>query len=363
MRSISPLDLPRQKLPPPTTTAPTTPPTVSDLEAAVSEAKDALNKHNAGVPYLTITNHEANIVKIQGLLDSLAEFGIKSNELNLAKNNEQVASNALNGAGSDKSTEISDYKNSLAVYEINKTDATNKLTIENNKLQDLLSQMSQESGLTAQLVAIETKKIEVNKLREKASGSQIKAPIAGTIQNLNISAGEDTIPESEIAIIQPNDSKFKLNVVVSREQAMQLKKGDIAEVQNGWYYSEILIVLNAIKNDPDSRGKNKILEFDVTGDVQNGQSLNISIGQRTKDYDAVVPNSAIREDNDGKFVLSVVQKSSPLGNRYYAERVDVEVLGSDDLQSAIAGQVFGGEFILTTANKPVEAGQLVRLAE
>ena len=57
-----------------------------------------------------------------------------------------------------------------------------------------------------------------------------------------------------------------------------------------------------------------------------GQSLNVSVGQKSANYDLIVPNSAIREDSNGKFILIVESKSSPLGNRYVATRVDVEVL-------------------------------------
>lgn len=94
-----------------------------------------------------------------------------------------------------------------------------------------------------------------------------------------------------------------------------------------------------------------------------GQSLSLQIGQRSQNYDMIVPNSAIREDNNGKFILVVEAKSSPLGTRYYAVRYDVEVLASDDTQSAISGGLYGYESVITTSTKPVEAGQLVRLPD
>ena len=43
--------------------------------------------------------------------------------------------------------------------------------------------------------------------------------------------------------------------------------------------------------------------------------------------------------------------------------MDVEVLASDDTQSAISGGLYGYEFIITTSTKPVEAGKQVRLAD
>ena len=123
------------------------------------------------------------------------------------------------------------------------------------------------------------------------------------------------------------------------------------------------ITLASIKPDTTDPGQKKLLTFDITGDeVTPGQSLNVSVGQKSANYDLIVPNSAIREDSNGKFILIVESKSSPLGNRYVATRVDVEVLASDDTQSAVSGALYGYEFVITTSTQPVEAGKLVRLA-
>ena len=111
-------------------------------------------------------------------------------------------------------------------------------------------------------------------------------------------------------------------------------------------------------------GQKKLLVFDVTGSsITAGQTLNISVGQRSAEYEFTVPNSAVREDSNGKFILIVESKSSPLGNRYIATRVDVEVLASDDNNSAISAGLYGYEYVITTSTKPVEAGKQVRLSE
>jgi hypothetical protein len=138
--------------------------------------------------------------------------------------------------------------------------------------------------------------------------------------------------------------------------------GDKADLVNSWRYDDVDVVLSSIKPDTTNPGQNKLLTFDISGDVTPGQTLNVSVGQKSASYDCIVPNSAIREDNNGKFVLIVESKSSPLGNRYVATRVDVQVLASDDTQSAVTGGLSGWEFVITTSNKPVEAGKLVRLS-
>ena len=194
-------------------------------------------------------------------------------------------------------------------------------------------------------------------------GATIKAPIAGTITNLYKIAGETITPNEEIAVMQPEGKGFSMSFAVTPEQAKKVTVGEQAEVQNSWYYNDITATLVGIRPDPESNGAKKLLVFDVAGDVQAGQSVSLSIGQRSANYDLLVPNSAIREDNNGKFILLVEAKNSPLGNRYIATRVDVEVLGSDDNKTAISAPLYGYEYVITTATQPVEAGKQVRLAE
>ena len=54
-------------------------------------------------------------------------------------------------------------------------------------------------------------------------------------------------------------------------------------------------------------------------------------------------------------------KNSPLGNRYYAKRVEVTVLASDDMNSAVTGDLGYGDFVITTSSMPVKSGDMVRM--
>ena len=165
-------------------------------------------------------------------------------------------------------------------------------------------------------------------------------------------------------MIQVAGKGFTVSFTVTNDQAKKVQVGDAAELQNAWYYEDVKAVLSAIRPDPESAGQKKLLVFDVTGSgVQAGQSLNLSVGQRSSEYELVVPNSAIREDSNGKFILIVESRSGPISNRYIATRVDVEVLASDDNNTAISAGLYGYEYVITTSTKPVEAGKQVRLNE
>lgn len=230
-------------------------------------------------------------------------------------------------------------------------------------LTDLLAGFTKEVDLAALLTKIRDQEDLVKDLTEKSIGATITAPVAGTVTTLDIVAGESTTPGTPVAVLQPAGKGFSMSFSVTNEQAKRLSVGDVADLVNAWRYDDLKVTLANIKPDPSEPGQKKLLTFDVDGDVSAGQTLNVSVGQKSANYDLIVPNSAIREDNNGKFILIVESKPGPLNTRYIATRVDVEVLASDDTQSAISAALYGYEFVITTSTKPVEAGKQVRLAE
>lgn len=228
--------------------------------------------------------------------------------------------------------------------------------------EDSLDMKDKQSKIADQKKVISDCEENIKKLEEKSIGAKIPAQVGGKITEINVVAGEEAEAQKTVAKIEMSEKGYSLEMTVTTEQAKKVKIGDEAEVQYFWY-GDASATLQSISTDSQNPSKNKILKFAVKGDVTPGQSLQLAMGSKGQNYDVIVPNSAIREDNNGKFVLSVAAKSSPLGNRYVAERVDVEILASDDTSSAVSGAISGSEFIITTSTKPIEAGMQVRLVE
>lgn len=301
---------------------------------------------------------QSKLVEVQAITASSdGDVQDAQNRLNQANRNILEITTANSQASVAWQNRIADANDALktaqAVYDLLKEEQT-----------FLAADINAELDLSKTNKDIQKKKEEIEKLKEKSMGSAVKAPVAGTITTVKYVAGETTQPEDVMAVIQPEGKGFTLSISVTNEQAKKVQIGDMAELQNSWYYDDARVMLSAIKPDPDNPGTNKLLVFDVSGStIQADQSLSISVGQRSQEYELVVPNSAIREDNDGKFILTVESKSSPLGNRYIATRVGVEVLASDDNNSAISAPLYGWEYVITTSTKPVEAGKQVRLAD
>ena len=305
--------------------------------------------------------------KASKALESVITAGSQMSSLQTAVNNAnnyvnecQARVNALQNEISNNKVDSDKQKESLQMQKISAEEA---LKNAQKELTQLLTDISSELNLGNQNSIIREQREKIAKLKENAVGAVITAPIAGTITSVNKIAGESITPNEEVAVMQPEGKGFSMSFTVTPEQAKKVTVGEQAEIQNSWYYNDIKATLVGIRPDPESNGAKKLLVFDVSGDVQAGQSVSVSIGQRSANYDLLVPNSAVREDNNGKFILIVEAKNSPLGNRYIATRVDVEVLGSDDNKTAISAPLYGYEYVITTATQPVEAGKQVRLAE
>ncbi|GFI03449.1 biotin/lipoyl-binding protein [Lachnospiraceae bacterium 64-25] len=329
----------------------------------IAEAEENLSGYDSNVEMLAklrqqLAVKEAELNNISAITYQPGDT-VKSaqDKLNQARKNLADQTNANKYTSASYQNQIANaeaaLKNAQAVYDLLKEEQA-----------EMNADINAELDLSKTSKDIADKRAEIAKLKEESMGAAITAPVAGTVTSLTYKAGETTKPEEAAAVIQVEGKGYTMTISVTNEQARKVQVGDTAELQNAWYYDDAQVILAAIKPDPDKPGQNKLLEFNVTGaSIQAGQALNVSVGQRSTDYELVVPNSAVREDNNGKFILIVESKSSPLGNRYIATRVDVEVLASDDNNTAISAGLYGYEYVITTSTKPVEAGAQVRLNE
>jgi len=202
----------------------------------------------------------------------------------------------------------------------------------------------------------------VKELESGAEEMTVTAEQAGRISNIHVIAGGNTTGGQPMCTINLIDRGYILKLPVTLDQAKKVQVGDVAQVSSWWWGGEIVLVLQQIQPDPSNPSGSRLLVFSVSGDVEVGTNLNVTMGQRSRSYDTVVPKSALKSDANGDFVLVVRSKNTPLGNRYTATRVDVKILAQDDSQAAVSGLGYG-DYVITTSSKPLENGTMVRLVD
>ena len=237
-----------------------------------------------------------------------------------------------------------------------------KNTLDARKNADAKSSASIGLDLSDLSRQIEEQKKKIEEL-SGGEGNQVLAKVSGTVQSVECTAGDTVLKDNPLCVIEVPDMGYSMAVSVTSDQASRLHVGDSATISNYYWGREITATLSTIRVDPKDPQNKKLLTFDVSGDVNAGTELTVSIGQRSANYDWVVPKSAIHSDSNGSFLYKVESKNSPLGNRYIARRVNVEILAQDDTSIAVTGDLGWGDYVITTSSAPVKNGDMVRLAD
>ena len=284
---------------------------------------------------------------------------VKAKEANLAQAQKNLENKGNSGDSNSKNinNQIIEAKSDLA----NKEAELEKLKLDR---EDYYNKEKTKLEVEKQYQELVKKANDIKDLEAKAIGGTVTSPVAGTLTSVMYTAGEKIEAGSTVAIVQIDGKGYSLSFPVSDKQAKAVKVGDEVSVVDSWFYSDISVNLVAIQPDKNSQRDGKLLVFSISGDgVQPGQRLTLSVGERSSNYDLIVPVNAIREDNKGTFVLIMDTKSTPFGSRYVAKRVDVEVLAKDDKNVAIKAELTGWEYVITNSSKPLQNKDQVKLAE
>ncbi len=284
--------------------------------------------------------------------------------MNTAKAKYDTAQTAYENLLNKGSSEYAAYMKAQSEYDT----AVNNYNLQAASIQDSLyadgqTYAAKQAEIASLADQIERQKEKIKKLAGEGDDNVIEAKTNGTVTEINCSSGDTVVKDDILAVIEVPDMGYTVSFAVTNDQARRLKVGDEATISNFYWGNEIKAKLKSIATNKEDPQNKKTLTFDLEGSVTAGSELTVSVGQKSANYDLVVPNSSIRSDKNGKFVLVVEAKNSPLGNRYIAKRVKVDVLAEDDTNSAVTADLAAGDFVITTSAAPIKSGDQVRLAD
>ena len=333
------------------------PSTATEADKQTAKTSVAIAETKLKAAKATYDARKDDLNKVQGSYDSAKSAATDSKNA-LSNANYNLSVKKLTGTNTAEANNLQAQLNTATAA---LTDANTALTSATNDQKKVTDKISGEVTIASAYKTMTDLQEEVAKLQAKSIGTEITSPISGTVTDIAVTAGTTVNANDVMMTIQPENKAYVLQFSVTENQAKKVRVGDTAEVLNNWYGNDVSAVVSAIRKDPQNRS-NSIIICEMKGDVSVGDSYTLSIGEQSSNYDTIVPTSAIREDSNGKFILIIESKSTPLGNRYYARRVDVDVITSDDTKSAVTGALEGYEYVITTTTKPIKENEQVRLA-
>ena len=280
----------------------------------------------------------------------------------------------------DAQKELADAKKELSELELKEVDLesyTDRVRTAQRRLEDLilaLAQLQASDQRAAALDGLETNKLRaqitdqerlIASLEGETSGTEILSPVAGIVRVVNVNTGKETELNTPLATIDVLERGYSLNFTVTLEQSQRVRVGDKAETSGYYWGPPIDATLENIRIDPENPSQSRILTFGLKGEsLESGIQLSLSVGQRSTQYNTVIPNSALRQDSNGQYVLIIVARSTALGNRYIATRVDIaRVLATDDTNTAVEAGLSNWDYVITSSSSPIEPGMQVRMAQ
>lgn len=333
------------------------PSTATEADKQTAKTSVAIAETKLKAAKATYDARKDDLNKVQGSYDSAKSAATDSKNA-LSNANYNLSVKKLTGTNTAEANNLQAQLNTATVA---LTDANTALTSATNDQKKVTDKISGEVTIASAYKTMTDLQEEVAKLQAKSIGTEITSPISGTVTDIAVTAGTTVNANDVMMTIQPENKAYVLQFSVTENQAKKVRVGDTAEILNNWYGNDVSAVVSAIRKDPQNRSNSMII-CEMKGDVSVGDSYTLSIGEQSSNYDTIVPTSAIREDSNGKFILIIESKSTPLGNRYYARRVDVDVITSDDTKSAVTGALEGYEYVITTTTKPIKENEQVRLA-
>lgn len=324
----------------------------SDYPDSVPEVAAAKKKMNDLETQYT-KEVEANSGKISSL-----QYDVDTLTMKLEALNKELAVWSGDAAGlANLKAKEKAYQDALDEYNL-KMDALNYAAATQER-----SIASASAGLGSISNKIKRQQEKIKQLTGEGDENTVTANVSGTVTEVNCTAGDAVLKDDILCAIEVPDMGYTVSFSVTNDQAKRLHVGDTATISNYYWGNQIVATLSTIQTDKKNPMSNKLLTFDLDGDVTSGSEITVSVGQKSARYDLIIPNSAIRTDSNGSFVLAVMAKSSPLGNRYVAKRVAIEVLAADDTNSAVTADLSNGDYVITTSSAPIANGDMVRMAD
>ncbi|MDF2987602.1 MAG: transporter [Eubacterium sp.] len=201
---------------------------------------------------------------------------------------------------------------------------------------------------------VKLQELKVNKIsKELSADSMIISPCDGIVKEIGFDKGSVTNTSTALYSIIDTSKGFQFRAPVDKESIKPVKLDDKVEVTFETAEDRIIEgkVLE-IKNSLDGTGDKKDIIVVIPQEGVKGEEKGkMRVAVASKNYEFLVPNSAVGENEKGKFVYVLKEKKGPLGNEYFIQQAVVTVDDYDNFRSAVLSGLEANEKIVVSSSK------------
>jgi len=226
--------------------------------------------------------------------------------------------------------------------------AVSNLSDAQNYLDVLNGTKKTEEVPTSSVTSITDAKLTFDSARAALDGTELIAPISGTVTSIDINAGED-IGTSAVVTISSMDQPYTLDVNLDETDWDKAKVGYSASVTfdllpDDNYPAKIIQVYPMLD---DSSGTSMVhivvqLDHQISADLPVGSTASVDVTGGEALNAVLVPVSALKEVTTGTYVVYLMQNGKPVEQQ-------VEIGLQDILNAEVKAGLKRGDVVLTDA--------------
>lgn len=278
------------------------------------------------------------------------------------KNVDYVQGNVSSGTGTQHDLDLAKFALQLAQDDVSSVQSQLDQALNQNSK---ASQSNKMDLANANIdIAAQQKKVEELQTYTD-NGGKIISPIDGVVQQMNAKAGGTVTPADPALTLTDVSLGLEFCANVSNDDAGLIPAGAQVDINLSDGIHTLRASLQEKKDSADKPGQMTTLVLNAESDdlaglnIQPEEAADIRFTQLTQNYSITVPNSAVRQDSTGDFVLVVRETDTPLGKQKVLRSVPVAVTDSDEFRSAIEGPIGPGDQVVSGSDKPVADGDAV----
>ena len=201
----------------------------------------------------------------------------------------------------------------------------------------------------------------IEEVEQRFEIEEVKAPVDGMVFAVQAVKGDETDENTVLLTVIPDATEYQVTFKFNADSVESLDPD--TELSTDSYWIEECTV-KTIKPDPKDPRNTKLVKCDVKAKMFfPGEIITGYVGRTNANYDFLAPSGAVYKDNNGSFIFVIDETKSPFGNTYKVRRVDVSVLATDGVYTAISGEDLKSKIILIRSEQALENGQRVRLED
>lgn len=211
---------------------------------------------------------------------------------------------------------------------------------------------------------IRLKALEITTMKKDIpADGRILSPYEGLIKTVNIENGQTSTNQQVLFEVVKKDTALSVQWMMNPAQAELLKAGDKVSLK---IKGEGALTIDARVDDKKFSSQDGMYLFssELSPEeypLKDGQEAEITALKTSETYDLIVPTSCLSKQNGLEYLFILRERQGALGLENYVEQVNITSLESDDLNTAITGNIKPDDQLVILSSKPLYNNAQVKL--